>query len=278
MYYEEERNPERDFNNQLRMELGWGDVAGGLSKVLFGYGILFAGTFIGLGLVLLSMFELGDEVTKDVGKKVLHPKATLGSLWALYAGLGILSVIGLISYCIILGGQFRCMMGAADRHGARWMMFLCIACVFLGPAFHFASGVSNWQQISELKNHPQRVENFQLNPLGQWLQLIGLCISMLYPLFFTLFLRAIGVCLRVEWHVIIINIFLVVAGLMVGATAYAMVFYRPGAKPIPALHATALGLGWVGILVIYVALIAVTRVVIYKVRSQVKSPLEMGIG
>jgi hypothetical protein len=275
MYYEENLNPERDFNNQLRMELGWGDVASGLSKVLFGYGVLFLGTFIGVGLLMLSMYQLGDEFSKEVGKKTLGQKASLGSLWAMYTGIGILSVIGLISYCIVLGGQFRCMMGAADRHGARWMMFLCIACVFLGPAFHFASGVSNWQQISELRNHPQRIETFQLNPLGQWLQLIGMCISMLYPMFFLLFLRAIGICLRIDWHVTMINIFLVVAALMVGATAYALAVYHPGRKPIPAAHAGALVVGWFGILVLYVTVIAVTRVVIYKVRSQIKSPLEL---
>ena len=86
-------------------------------------------------------------------------------------------------------------MGAAERNGARWFMFTCIVCVFLGPMFHIASGIASWQAVNDLRANPHRFESFQLNPIGQWLQLIGFGISMLYPLCFVLFLRAVAMCL-----------------------------------------------------------------------------------
>src|SRR6266851_557130 len=118
MQYEVEQDPQLEFNEQLRMEMGWGDVASGLNKVLVGYGAMFLGTTIGFGLVAIGLYGLGGMAPEDVTRRgVSGAKPALSNLWALYGGLGILSVIGLIAYAIILGGQFRCMMGAAERHG-----------------------------------------------------------------------------------------------------------------------------------------------------------------
>jgi hypothetical protein len=275
MNYEVVRDIELDFNGQLRMEMGWGDVASGLTKVLFGYGTLFLGTAIGVGLLAVSMYSFDEVLGKEVAKKAAQPKASLGQLWCLYLGMGILSVIGLISYCIIIGGQFRCMMGAAERHGARWFMFICIACLFLGPAFHIATGIANYQALAELKNHPRRIETFQLNPMGQWLQLIGFAISMVYPLFFILFLRAVAVCMRADAHVMLVNVFVVIACSLVAATGYELFEHRPGTKPLPPQHTMALGLAWGVMLVLYAGLIGVIRICIQKVIGNVKSPLEM---
>jgi hypothetical protein len=109
--------------------------------------------------------------------------------------------------------------------------------------------------------------------MGQWLQLIGFVISMLYPLFFLLFLRAVAVCLQVEWQVMLINSFLVIAGIVFAGTCYALYLYRPGTRAIPTQHSVVLALAWGAVLILYVGLIALTRVMIHKVMGQVKSPL-----
>jgi hypothetical protein len=185
-------------------------------------------------------------------------------------------VVGLISYSIIVGGQFKCMLHAAERHGARWFMFLCIACLFLGPAFQMASGIASWQTFQELKANPARLRDVQLNPLGQWLQLIGFGLSMFYPLFFTLFLRAVAICLRISKLAAFIDIFLVFAAILVAATGFAMYrLPRGGAPMIPLGVAVALGAAWLILLIIYIGLIAFTRVGIHVVMSTVKSPLQM---
>ena len=190
MQYEVVEDPEVEFNERLRMEIGWGEVAKGLSQVLIGYAALFIGVAVGVGLVVIALFGLGDELIKK------GAKPSNATFWQLYLGLGILSVIGLISYRIIVGGQFKCMLYAPERNGTRWFMFLCIACLFLGPAFEAASGIASWQAIAELKKNPGNLQEFRLNPLVQRLHLVAFALSTLYPLCFTLFLRAIAVCLR----------------------------------------------------------------------------------
>ncbi|HYV35749.1 MAG TPA: hypothetical protein VE988_08600 [Gemmataceae bacterium] len=261
--------PELGFNERLRMEMGWTEVAKGLSQVLFGYLTLFLGTSVGFGLVALALWGLGEAAGKK-GAKVSN-----AVLWELYLGLGILSVIGLISYIIIVGGQFKCMMYAAERHGARWFMFLAIACLFLGPAFETASGIASWQAVQELKKNPGKFQDFHLNPLGQWLHLIGFCISMLYPLCFTLFLRAIAVCLRANIPVMVVNIFLVLATCLVAATGYTLYKHPAGGPTIPLQQAVLVGAGWGVVLLLYVGVICMIRVIIYGVMAQVRSPLEV---
>jgi hypothetical protein len=191
----------------------------------------------------------------------------------LYLGLGILSVIGLISYGIIVGGQFKCMMGAAERHGARWFMFICIACLSFGPAFEIASGASNYQAMQELKSNPAAIRDLQLNPLGQWLRLIGFAISMLYPLLFLLFLRAVAICLRSNPHVLLVNFFVLIAAMMVVATGYVLYLHPPGGKPIPSQLALTVAGAWGIVLLMYVALLFVMRGLIVTVMGSVKSPL-----
>src|SRR5262249_44622668 len=133
-----------ELNERLRMEVGWQDVGKGLSQVLFGYVTIFVGVAVGVGLVLISPYGMGGQIR--TGRT-----PSLASLWQFYIGMGILSVIGLIGYIIIIGGQFKCMMGAAERHGARWFMFACITCLLIGPAFHFTSGFAGLQRYPELK-------------------------------------------------------------------------------------------------------------------------------
>jgi hypothetical protein len=269
MHYDTIQDPEVEFNERLRMEVGWTEVAKGLTQVLFGYATFFIGVGAGVAMVFIGLFGLMDGGHVHKGAKPSN-----ANLWMLYLGLGILSVIGLISYGIIVGGKFKCMMGAAERHGARWFMFICIACLSFGPAFEIASGASNWQAYQELKHNPTAFKDLQLNPLGQWLRLIGFAISMLYPLFFLLFMRSVAVCLRSDAHVILVNFFVVVAAAMVAVTGYVLYQYQPGGKPFPPQIALILGGAWLIVLLLYVALIFVMRGLIITVMGGVKSPLE----
>lgn len=271
--YEVVQDPEQEYFNQLRLEMGWGEVATGLSKVLLGYATMFLGITVGLGLVLVALYGLPDE--PNVKKAAAAgAKPNLGSLWALYFGLGILSIVGFVSYWMIVGGQFRCMMGAAERNGARWFMFCCIACLFLGPAFELATGIANWQALSDLKQNPQHLQHFQLNPLGRWLHVIAFGIGMLYPLCFLLFLRASAVCLRADTLVMLINSFGVFAVALVAATGFAIFQHPPGGRPMPPGQAMLLGMGWLAMVVMYIGLIVMTRVSISAVMNSVKSPLD----
>src|SRR5262249_40209985 len=145
----------------------------------------------------------------------------------------------------------------------------------LGPAFEVASGIASHQAVQEVRKNPQKLHDFQLNPLSQWLHLIGFGISMLYPLCFTLFLRACAVCLRARTHVIIVNLFLVFAVLVAAATGYFFYLHPPGGPAMPVVPALALGGAWGVVVLGYASLIAIMRVCIGNVMSGVKSPLDM---
>jgi hypothetical protein len=261
-------DPEVEFNERLRMELGWGDVAAGLGKVLIGYTVLFVGVSIGVGLLVVAFIGFQADVAKGL-------KPSNGHWWELYLGLGILKVIGIISMGIIIGGQFKCMLHAAERHGARWFMFMCIACLFLGPAFQVAAGIASWQAIAEIKNHPGKLDAFHFSPLAQRLLLTGFAISMLYPLFFILFLRAVATCLRLAKHALLIDVFLAFATLLAGATMYGLYKHPLGGPPVPPVPALLVAAGWLVVGVLYVGLIAMMRICINMVISRIRSPLEM---
>jgi hypothetical protein len=265
---QERQDPEVEQNERLRMELGWGEVAKGLTQVLVGYGVLFLGMVIGIGLVVISMFGLRDALMKG-------GRPHNGDLWQFYIGLGIISVIGLISFGIVVGGQFKCMMYASERQGARWFMFMCMACLLLGPAFHAAAGIASRQALAEIKNNPAKMRDLQFGPFAHRMQMTGFVISMVYPLCFILFLRAIAACLRSPIHVMVVNIFLVFAAVLVAATGYVLYNHPPGSMVLPPVEALALGGGWLVLGVLYIMLIVLTRICITTVMARVKSPLEM---
>jgi hypothetical protein len=254
-----------ELNQRLRMEVGWQDVGKGLTQVVMGYLVGFVGTAIGVGLVLLALYGMGDNVSRT-------QKPSLVSLWQFYIGLGILSVIGLIAYVFILGGQFKCIMGAAERHGARWFMFLCITSLIIGPAFHLASGIGGLRAYPELRRGAAALQDLQLTEVGKWMQLAGFAISLLYPLFFLLFLRAIARCMHAQGYVSFINVYLIFAAVLTAATAFFI--YNPAYFAKRPLEMVLLGGGWLVSLIVYVITILLIRVCIYTTTERIRSPLD----
>jgi hypothetical protein len=267
MAYAVVTDPDQDFNARLRAELCWPEVANGLSRVLIGYVVLFLGLILGIGLLVLAI--VGFQQNLKGGK----PNSAFW--WELYGGLGVLKIVGLISFGIIVGGQWKCVLHVTERHGARWIMFLCIACLFIGPAFQIAAGIAAWEQIAELNKQPGKLGDLHLNAWTQRLQLTGFVICTLYPLSFILFLRAVAICLRATWQLWLVNTFLLF-GVIVGAASMFTVYKHPlGGPPVPGVQALVLCGLWLVMLVVYFALIAIMRVCIYSVIAKVKSPLQL---
>jgi hypothetical protein len=253
-----------ELNERLRMEVGWHDVGKGLTQVLFGYLTGFLGTAIGIGLVMLSLYGSGDNMSRA--------RPSLGSLWQFYIGMGILSVVGLISYVFILGGQFKCMMGAAERNGARWFMFMCITSLIIGAAFHLASGVAGLRAYPDWRRGATTLQELQLTELGKVMQLAGFGVGLLYPLFFILFLRAIAACMNAYGYVKFINVYLVFAGALIAATAF--MIYNPSYFTRHPTETLLLAGGWVVSMLTYVVSILLIRVCIYQTMERLRSPLD----
>src|ERR1700694_20644 len=90
---------DRELNDCLRVETTWKEVAQGLTKILLGYGMWVLGDLIGLALVLMPLFAVGFK---------LEARLSIGQLWCFYAGLGILSVVGIICCGVVLSGKWKC--------------------------------------------------------------------------------------------------------------------------------------------------------------------------
>lgn len=267
MSYAVEEPLAAELNERLRMEVGWQDVGKGLTQVLVGYLVLFLGTALGVGLVLLAMYSMGEH-----GGRV-QQRPSLASLWQFYVGLGILSVIGLITFVIILGGQFKCIIGAAERHGARWYMFLCITSLIIGVVFHIASGVGGLRAYPEMRRGVATLQELQLTEVGKIMQLAGFGIGLLYPLFFILFLRAIAACMHATGYVRFINVYLLFATALSGVTA--ILILNPQLFAKRPFELMMLGGGWVVSMIIYVITILIVRVCIYTTMERIRSPLDM---
>src|SRR5207302_1175870 len=105
-----------------------------------------------------------------------------------------------------MGGQWRCLHGAAERHGARWLMFFCLTSLFAGPALNAASWVGGVTRGPDLQRGARTFGDIQFNTTGRTMQLASAVASLLYSLFFLLFLRAVARCHASRRHVMLVNV------------------------------------------------------------------------
>lgn len=254
-----------EMNEQLRMEIGWSEVGRGLGQILLGIFFHFIGAVAGVGLIMVALYGLPN----DSGVRTRAPGT--GSLWLLYSGLATLVLINLLGYLTVASGQFRCMMSSSERQGARWLMFFCIACMFIGPAFNIAAAIAGSQRAFDINNTKTFTE-IHYTQTGQYLKLVGFGLGLLYPLFFLLFLRATAICMHARFHVMVLNLFLMYAIAVVGCTAYLL--YDPRYALPQGLPVMALGFGWLGLILGYLTLIGVMRFCVLRTMERVRSPLD----
>jgi hypothetical protein len=255
-----------EMNERLRMEVGWTEVGKGLGQVLVGYLIGVVGTVVGVALIALSLYGIPEAGTLKVRTQ------TNSSLWQFYIGLAILSLIGLFSFLYVAGGQFRCMMGASERQGARWFMFGCLTCLLMGPAFNIAAGIAGVQQAIDINRGPQAFTDIKYNQTGQYLKLIGFTISLLYPLSFLLFLRQTACCMHARAHSLVLSVFLMFAFPLVAVTGYYI--YDPQFAAKYEAVGALLGMGWLVLGAGYLAIILIMRLCVLRTMERVRSPLD----
>src|SRR5262245_15022685 len=167
------------------MELGWGEVAGGLGRIVFGY---FLGSFgVATGLFLLILSFTG------VPLKVFNKGDVIAIELTFTAGLIILGASFLGSYYYIWSGKFRCMLHAPERYGTRWLMFGTLLCLTVSPVLEIAVGFTGdgYANYAALKRGEALNNLFNMMAI---LQIFGLVAGLLATILFVLFLRAIALC------------------------------------------------------------------------------------
>jgi hypothetical protein len=264
--YQLVRRTETNLDDQLRLECGWTDVARGLRQIVLGYLVLIVSVLAGAFLVVASTIQMGG-----FGKGPWRP--TIGGLWQFYLGLAILGVAGLFCWGVVLAGKFKCLLNAPERHGARWLMFLCLSGTLIGPTFNFAARLAFTQQPIELKRGARGLVEIKLNQTGRVIQLIGFAGGLLSPLAFLLFLRAVARCLERKGVERFLNGYVAVSVGLMAMTGY-LVMAPPPTSPRLLPYLVALGLGWLVWGAIYLMVAWLVRGSIFDRISNLRSPLE----
>jgi hypothetical protein len=253
-------------DDPLREEFGWSEVATGLSRILLAYLVGVLG--IGLGVGLLVAGALGREL------KLFATNVRETSELFVFFGTGIVVISGLISYGMILAAKRRCVLGAPERHGAKWLIFACILCLLLGPAISFLTSLSGEgsQNYKAMRNGKEGIAELQFTSAGSIAQLASFVVSTASEVFFILFLRAVARCFSNEFCTWFATLYLIFTCLLLGGTVQVVMLIRDSVT----LHPQALiglGLAWLLNGVFYIVLILLTRVCIGNGLSKIRSPL-----
>jgi hypothetical protein len=264
--YQLSPDQEISLEDQLRLEPTWDDVARGLRKVVVGYLVLLAGIAVASALIVGSVLSMGGFGRPPA-------RLSIGAMWQFYLGLGVLSVTSLVSWGMVLAGKFRCLLNAPERHLARWFIFLCVFCIFVGPIFNTAAGIALTEKPIQFKHGARGLQDIQLTKTGRIINSVGLVCEMLSPLAFLLFLRAIARCLELKVHLVIMNVFIAVAVGLTGATGY-LLFAPPRDPRMLVLYLLCLGGGWLACGLAFLVMTLVMRNSIFYALDRVRSPLE----
>lgn len=175
-----------DLNQSLRNEKAWSEVAGGLGKVLFGYGALVFGWFVAAAFLYAAFAPaLTGKQTK------------IEHVWYFYIGAAALKLSGLASWGLILAGQWRCLMNSPERNGARWVIFICMTCVAAGPVLHILGWLAGTSTPIRWMGGPQAIAGVKVRftTMGLYLMSASLITSWLYKLTFWYYLQTVAGCM-----------------------------------------------------------------------------------
>jgi hypothetical protein len=189
------------------LEGGWHEVRRGLHGLLLGYLCCFLCLAVFAGLVVFAVLQL------TAPKPSISP-GDVGTL--LFAGVLVLGLLLLGNYAMLLRGMWRCLMGAPEREGAKWWMFVSMLCTLASPALSVASPLiaegpkarrgapaagSGDKLTAALSREVNDYKGTALAPVMDaraYLRLAGNLIGLLSGVCFVLFLRAVALCFDAE--------------------------------------------------------------------------------
>jgi hypothetical protein len=270
--YREIHSSEPD--DPLRLEIGWGEVAGGLGKILLGYLLIIMGVMVLIVVALVAADQSSVPKTKGSNSEILV-------MWVVMLGLGLVGLLWLICWLMILGGQVRCAVHCSDRHGARWIMFACLLCLAIGPVLNMAISFAYQPTETEMKQIQETMMRKDSNPMTLlvttpvgWLNILLSCVSLGGQVFFILFLRATGACFRDNLLKDMADYYLMLGLVVLVASGYAVYQILQNEIFTPLL--LGVGFGWLVLGFWYLVLIYYTRTRILTFYASLKSPLETG--
>jgi hypothetical protein len=254
---------DRKLNDCLRVEMTWPEVAQGLTKIMIGYGVWVGGTLFGLLLVLMPLLEVGFK---------LETRLRIGQLWCFYAGLGLLSVIGIISCGIIMAGKWKCALAASERNGCRWWMFACMTSLGLAVGLSILSSLAGLKVKPEFSRGVAGLWQIRYTTAGVIFNVASLALSMFYTCSFAMFLRAVARCMDSRWHIRMVDLFMAFFVPLSLASGYLTYKVVTGDRSVIKLF-LLVGVGWILCLIFWFVMIALVRSCIRNTVGRVLDPM-----
>jgi hypothetical protein len=244
----------------LEAETGWEEVRKGLNGIIFSHLLSFASVLVAGGIGWLVYAQI----------KGLKEAQELGDVSTIiYAGLGVLFLMGVFSYGMMVRGMWHCLMKAPEREGAKWLMFAALLCFLAGPALNIVAPfvgsdkgrpAAKDERISTIlyRSAAKYPKTLTLDNLDSttYLSLGGTVASWLSGMFFLLFLRAVACCFGASVRVRLTELLIAFTLFLLASTLYqAYEFLESRGHPELLLGAMA---GWVLAVVWYFLLLVST--------------------
>jgi hypothetical protein len=202
---------------QFNAETGWQAISRGLGHVVSGYVILIGGSLLGAGLLWLALD--GGPLTAWACPNKRYRESVLA------LGVFTLGLTALLSYGLVLLGQWRCMMHAPQRQKAKELMYICLNCVFLAMALNvFGVIVDGGQSYALLKQGWEGFEKIDARTVGNLAQLGSAGIGLFASLVFSQFLRNVASCFNDRARVRSVDLNLALVGLLLGGSGGTLVW------------------------------------------------------
>jgi hypothetical protein len=219
---------------------GWGELRRGLHNLLLGYLLCFLCVVLAAALVAFVIVEM-------TSKNRWVDNGDLTTI--LFAGGGIIFLLGLSSFGVLIRGKVRCLMHAPERYGARWWMFSSILCILIGPTLNFIApfihsakpavqvtvtskdGDGTRFLTRELDSYKHFKDAYEIS---MYLKLAGNFAALLSTVFFVLFLRAVAQSFNNELQTKLCEFYLMFTGLLVGG--FLMLCFGPALDALSLIY------------------------------------------
>jgi hypothetical protein len=264
----------------LRHELGWKEVEGGLSQILLGYGILTLNVLMIVGFIVMMVVH---GAGRRLVRRGFEPDAGMAAM--VLIGLVVILLATMYACWKIFVGKWRCAIHTPDRCGARWFIFACALCMVIGPAMGMLATVAQVTTVTEAvekkKAHgrfvgfTQREEEKLVAEVASQANFTQCASSFVHQgvtIFFVLFLRAAGKCFRSWLLVFLSNLYLLISAAIIGLTIAG--FYSIKAGKVNMVVITLLIICSLVSALWYVVLVFYARLLIGATMGRLKSPLE----
>jgi len=192
----------------------WQAIAAGLQLVAAGYCALILGSAAALVLVWLAV--VGRAAPAGGGG---HGDNSL----SLLVGLTVLLTAAL-SYGLVLAGQWRCLMYAPHRHGAKEFMYVSFHCLIVGAVLNaFGACLDGGRTAAALQGGWPGLDAWNACSL---MQFASLAVGLTGSLVFSRFLRLVAESFNDRRAVRAVDLNLWVMATLIGGTAAVYVWLR----------------------------------------------------